>query len=535
MSSASNTKSFASSSLAAMLLLSLTLLALNCLRAYSCGIEIDEADTYLLHLRNGLLDTLLMNPKAMAAYEFGMFDKWGSNWQYVLAANNHVLNTLAARIMVALAGSSELSLRLPNLLAHLVYLCSSFYICRSSSKNFYGFLMFALLNTNPFILGWFALCRGYGLALGFEMLALAFLFAYVRTGATPPARSWQLQFGACLAAALAALSNLTFSHFYMAMLIILLTIGFYRTKKQQAHKTGPFFQKHLLPLLSENWPIILVAGITAPLFTMQITRMANAENWAVQAGDRFIYTVYSLCEKSLTPHDSGMPPELLVWTLVVTALAALAVAMTFIVRQTLLSRADSACHWALAILGILVLCIAAQVAQHLLLQRPYWMERLALYFIPIYLLVIAELIRFVSVYEHALFKRLVLSAAVLLVTLFSAAFANSYSLKRIYFDEDQNIREVLNELSIQEKYRPDRSSFIILGATPESDRCLEFYRQTLNISWLAPVIRNQPPEKAHFYLVRENGNLETLQRYGYKKIKEFFAPRSVLLKNPYLD
>jgi hypothetical protein len=521
--------------LVAMLLLAALLLALNCLRAYSCGIEIDEADNYLLHLRSGLLDVLLMKPGAMAAHELGMPEKWGDNWQIVLAANNHVLNTLAIRLMAAFTGSSELLLRVPNLVAHAVYLSASFYICRSSSSRFYGFLMFALLNTNPFLLGWFALSRGYGLAVGFEMLAIAFLHAYIQTDLVQQSRAWRFQFGACLAGALAVLSHLTFSHFYLALSLVLPAIGIFRTNKRRSAPCEPSARGKISSLVTETWPLMLVSSLMMPIFFVQVTHMVNAGNWAVRVGDSFIDTVYSLAEKSLAPQISGMPPGPMVWTLVLLALGALAGATALMGKQAVQTRVDSTSLWPLTLVGMLVLCAAAQGVQHLLLRSPYWMERLALYFIPLYLLVLAELIRLAAAKMNPRARRTVVSGACLWVACFSGAFASSYSLKTIFYDYDQDARAVLSELAHHERSRPDRSRCLVLGASPDRDRCLEFYRQTRKITWLAPIIRNQAPESANFYFAANLQEVAALQKLGFIKAREFSSPESVLMKNPRID
>ena len=520
-------------SLIAFLLLAILLLTLNFLRAYYCGIEIDEADSYLLHLRSGLLDVVLMNPSAMAPHWFGMPEKWGVNWQAVLAANNHVLNTLAIKFTTALVGSSELSLRLPNLFAHILYLCASFHLCRSRSKQISGFLMFALLNTHPFLLTWFALSRGYGLAMGFEMLALAFLLAYIRTSPEQRKRSWALQTGACLAAALATLSHLTFSHFYLALLMVVPAIAFFRTGK---HVGAAVAQESVLPsrrsLIVEALPALIVASITIPLFFVQITYMDEAENWAVQVGKSFIDTVYSLAEKTLVPYYSDVhPPETLVWTMVVLALAMVAGATVILVRQAVRNWPDSASLWTMTLPGMLLVCISAQIAQHLLLHEHYWMERLTLYFIPLCLLIVAEMVHVVSSTTHPMAKPIAYGTAVLGVTCFSLVLADSYSLNRIFYDFDQDARKVLAELTAYERTRPDHSRGLVLGASPDRERCLEFYRQTRKITWLAPLRRNLKPEDADFYYVETRQEALALQGFRFSVVKGFSRPERILLRN----
>ena len=86
---------------------------------------------------------------------------WGAS------PNNHLLNTFLMRLCSTLFGNSELSLRAPNILAHVLYLVSSILLLRRLQHVLLQVVGFVFLNLNPFMLDFFFLARGYGLALGF--------------------------------------------------------------------------------------------------------------------------------------------------------------------------------------------------------------------------------------------------------------------------------------------------------------------------------------------------------------------------------
>jgi len=64
--------------------------------------------------------------EAYSYLEFARRDFWVPPEFNYMAANNHLLNTWLMKISVSLFGLSEFSLRLPNLLFHLVYLFFSY-------------------------------------------------------------------------------------------------------------------------------------------------------------------------------------------------------------------------------------------------------------------------------------------------------------------------------------------------------------------------------------------------------------------------
>ena len=75
-------------------------------------------------------------------------------------ANNHLLNTFLMFFSTKL-GYSEIFLRLPNLFAGIVYIVLSFFI---SKKTKYPLLSLTILTAVPYLVDFFTLARGYGIA-----------------------------------------------------------------------------------------------------------------------------------------------------------------------------------------------------------------------------------------------------------------------------------------------------------------------------------------------------------------------------------
>ena len=111
------------------------------LRAYKIGFTHDESLTF----------TILIGK---------------SNW--LLTSNNHWLNTILSYLSFKLFGSSELALRLPNVFSFLIY---SYYcyklVVEKSTCIFSTIPPVLFLMLNPFVVDFFGLARGYGLAMAF--------------------------------------------------------------------------------------------------------------------------------------------------------------------------------------------------------------------------------------------------------------------------------------------------------------------------------------------------------------------------------
>ncbi len=94
--------------------------------------------------------------------------------------NNHILNSLGMKYSEMIFGSSEWSLRLPNLLAMMVYLVFGYKILNKSVSPLFVLLGFTLLLSNGGVIQLFGVARGYGLSFGFMLMAIYYLISYLQ-------------------------------------------------------------------------------------------------------------------------------------------------------------------------------------------------------------------------------------------------------------------------------------------------------------------------------------------------------------------
>ena len=104
-------------------------------------------------------------------------------WQIMMYTdnwpNNHILNTLFVKFFVFIFGNSQLVIRLPNLLSFILYGIAIFRINKTILKiDSVFFLPAALLFvSNPYMLDFFGLCRGYGIASAMATLSVSYLIS----------------------------------------------------------------------------------------------------------------------------------------------------------------------------------------------------------------------------------------------------------------------------------------------------------------------------------------------------------------------
>jgi hypothetical protein len=135
-------------------------------RAILVPLTYDEAATYFRYI----------DGNAGAVFDFSV-------------ATNHFLNTLATRPSYHLFGGGPWALRLPNVLAGIGFVAGAAAIARRARNPVIGFSGFVLMVTNPYVLDYLALSRGYGLAVG---LLTASVYCLLRWIELPPdvARRW---------------------------------------------------------------------------------------------------------------------------------------------------------------------------------------------------------------------------------------------------------------------------------------------------------------------------------------------------------
>jgi hypothetical protein len=146
--------------------------------------------------------------QSVTAGEAWNYDRFiAPDWTEALArfdVNNHVLNTLLVRISTARFHLTELSLRLPSLLAGVFYLWVVFRMARRWFGDGLPFLaVIGLLTLNPMVIDALSEARGYGMALACWMWALELMLESAESLSVPKLNLSAMCLGMSVAASLA--------------------------------------------------------------------------------------------------------------------------------------------------------------------------------------------------------------------------------------------------------------------------------------------------------------------------------------------
>lgn len=183
-------------------ILSAIYLAYLVFRVWQVPLVFDEATTYFLYVQTG--------------------EVWPGMGYW--SANNHYLNSALAWLCTQFLGATPFALRLPNLLAFLVY---SFVVMTFVRRMPTGFLkiacFFSLLGPH-YALEFFAYSRGYGIAMAFWLLAWWQLFRYFESHKTVFAA------GFCGAVGLVVSANLSVLPGLGLLVLLAITLVFNRNR-----------------------------------------------------------------------------------------------------------------------------------------------------------------------------------------------------------------------------------------------------------------------------------------------------------------
>lgn len=310
-------------------------------RAALLSLTCDEASTYFSHVPNSIWSCFFS----------------ASCWN---DANNHLLNTFMMQLSIDAFGVSELTLRLPNLFGHLLFLIFSILLVRRYSNNFWiGLAGFCLLNLNPFLLEFFSLARGYGLGVGWMMTSIYFLFRWVE--------NVKLNLGIyCYAGAfLAVLSNFIFLNYWTCATAV---FGFFILEKQ-------FFQKSKKSKSSFLKPIGLPVFASLLLFFL----IKNPIQF-LQAKGEFVFGAESLTESyvgmvKVSLMSQGYLNPFTTNVFILLSLCLLGFSIIFSVYFFLKERKDTFSRVYFAGVSLMILMLVAMLVQYYLLDVKYLVGR----------------------------------------------------------------------------------------------------------------------------------------------------------------
>ena len=479
----------------ATLLIRLSLI--NVYRAVTQSVVYDEAFTYLAFL---------------AGSPSRVFTEY--------TANNHVLFSLLARLTTGMFGLSELTLRLPTVVAGVVHFGTVFALCRRVFGNGLLFVVtVAALSMNPFILDFMSAARGYGMALAFFLIALYQLTQSLFGDDLAFDRRWLV---ASLALALSVSANLTFLAPALALACVALLTGVSHDSARRRFVQPDTLRRGALWFCA---PGIVVAGA---LLLVPLSH-ARAEHFFFGA-NTLSRTLTSLVEASFH-HDAGAWPisspdipsalmsRAVAWGLVVPTLLLIAGAVCLSIIRTLSAenrrRLDRTDRFCALVGGTLVLTLLLLVGAHVWLDVPYPFARTGLYFIPLFVLAMAALVQ--KLRQSAGGGRPVLAGVLLaMLSLSVGRFATEFDVTYYYeWRYDAGTRSIFNIIARWPR-AGDSGTVEVAAQRWLFSPSLNFYRVARHNQRVAPIGDGWDPEQGNhdFFVVAPGADLERARRVG---------------------
>ena len=399
--------------------------------------------------------------------------------------NNHILNTLLMKLFQFFFGSSELVLRLPNMLAYVAFLVFSIRWLKKMNNDWLLVIGLIALHANPYLLDFFALARGYGLSISFMFISFYFFYNFISS-----AREKELWLS-FLFAALAVCSSFILLNYYIALLVvynIFCLLKLIKTRQSLGDKVKAI-------LIGNKYPLLITGILVAVIFKSLIT--ISGDLFGPSAGF-WTNTARSLIYCSTYRKLGDAVDYLSIFAAIV--LIASAVLYIYDLYKSGFNI-NASPHLVILLLVVIPACMT--ILQHVLLKVPYLENRTGLFFAVLFHIGFVYLLYFlVSKYKFFFLPILAgTSYAGILLYIFIHGYSLSYYSD---WDYDSKTKEVLKMLEEEHHRVPPGSEKTRLGITWIFEPGINFYRQTKKLDWLAEVNRDGYQGEFDYYYVQND-------------------------------
>jgi hypothetical protein len=468
-------------------IISLLLLIYSGLRAASLSFTIDESISYNVFVPLSFMDIVSFK---------------------IAIANNHMINSLCMKYISIFFGSNELLLRLPSILSHIVYIVFSYKIIRKVSSPVILLAGFLFLNLNPYLLDFFSLARGYSMAVAFTIVSMYFLLNYIEFS---KAKSiiWSLIF-----AMLAVLSNFTLLIYFIALLSV---INIYWIVSMSNFSIND--------LLKRNVPVFICSVALIVIMFEPIRKLIKYKEFYDGGITSFWSdTVGSLISASLYDQSYWQTPFLFIKYLIV--FCSLILFITF-VYKTYKNKLRIFNDKVSVTILLLFISILVPVAQHILLKSYFPINRMALVYLPLFLIPIILLVSDAA--KSYKMKLLILPVMLIFAGVVTYhTFHSSNTSYALYWKFDADTKNMLSDLEI--RVQNDEKSPIKLGAMWLYEPAINYYRVARKYTWLEKVRDDtyMSPDFDYYFLA--DTCLVYTKTLNKSVIKHYLTSNSYLVK-----
>jgi hypothetical protein len=387
-------------------------------------------------------------------------------------ANHHPLNTELMRWSSARLGTSELALRIPNVLSFLLYLTAGMLLLSKLHDVWMICLGFALLNLNPFVLEFFSLARGYGIASGLSLTALFFFTKAWYASKTSSVGVWLLM--SSVFSTLADLANLAWINVHGALFAGALVIVFWDRTTLRPRVDRRRMICGAVLIFANSWGFYNTAK---RILVLQ-------EDGQLYAGGHRGFlpdTVGSLVQTYLyaAVTTSWWADSLLYW--VVGTVSSLGIWLAYRLIK------DRRPELSTILYGVLVAAGLAPVVEHLAFGALFPMDRTALYYVPLVTMVIIFSAN--EMCAGGQLKRVVVrGASFVVVVLMLVHFSRAANLTHTFlWHYDADTKAAMLDLAAR---LSGSDGPIRIGNDWVLEPTINYYRVRHRLDWLSPATRD---------------------------------------------
>jgi hypothetical protein len=443
-----------------LVLLSLALLGYSIARASLVSYNNDEALTFLYHARSSVVDIVNYNSR-------------------IMPSNNHMLNSLLMKASSALLGESELALRLPNVLAHAVYLTTCLLLVRAYAPAILRPFALIVLSLNPYFLEFFSLSRGYGLAVASMMCSLFFALR----AADPHRNLARHLWPAAIFASVTVLASIPFVNFCVAMFAVLGAIVLWRSRPTSLDQAT--WRAWLGRALRGSLPLLVSGLAVVAVMLPPILKLRQLNHFYIGGTIGFwTDTVGSLVDGSLYNvfYEDAAMPVVQVFVAVMLLLSAGLLVVRLVRRQ-----ADAHLTLTAIVLALVLLMSVSSIAQHQLLGVNYLKGRIGIMFVPLFsLLVLNFFLSLGKLLQGTRFSLVSPVAIVLLAALLGFHAANTLNTSySAVLRGNASTRQMIDDLTAhyESTYGQDGTP-VKVGISAGFKPVVEYYIVTRQLEWL---------------------------------------------------
>jgi uncharacterized membrane protein len=433
---------------------------------------------------------------------------------------DHMINSFLMKLSCQLFPDSEYTVRLPNLLGHLLYIIFSILLLLKLKNPHLLATGFVLLNFNPYLLDFFSIARGYGLSVSFMMVSIYFGYSFIQS------RKILALSMAFLFAILSVLTVYTLMNYFFAlcgvagmMMLIWWADERFKLNRRFLSNTGIY--------------ILVIAASTALLYFMlhEPLKRVQSEQFIYQAerANFYSYTIRSIIFRSIFNSDPKTTVDIASYGFIALYFLALIMMVVMSIRRNF-TFTGRLMLYSFTILFIVAL---STTLQYKLFNIRFVNCRSATFVAPLIVLV------FIGLAEELIRRKMMKIPVLIIIYAVSALFIYNtvkHANFKWYLDwqYDASTSEMMNDLRQDVGTKPAKE--VKLGIAWQYEPSINFYKIAWHLDWLKRVDRNGYNGDFDYYYV---DNVDSVMRKDIFRdktiIKSYGESNTVLLKKALPD